>query len=228
MAKILLVEDEEKIARFIRLELMHEGYEVAVSHDGREGLSLAQSGGFDLCLLDIMLPGLNGMEVLRRLRKDSDLPVIMVTARDSVMDKVGGLDLGADDYITKPFSIEELLARIRMVLRRRGGARKEAGLAYGGRLLLCPDSRRVSVDGTDVELTAREFDLLCFLLQNKNIVLSRDKILSAVWGYDYLGETNVVDVYVRYLRSKIDDVYGLNVISTVRGVGYVVRENDHE
>ena len=228
MAKILLVEDEEKIARFIRLELVHEGYDVTVCHDGREGLTLAQEGTFDLCLLDVMLPGLNGMEVLRRLRKDSDLPVIMVTARDSVMDKVGGLDLGADDYITKPFSIEELLARIRMVLRRRGGARKEAELAYGGRLLLCPDSRRVSVDGTDVELTAREFDLLCFLLQNKNIVLSRDKILSSVWGYDYLGDTNVVDVYVRYLRSKIDDVYGLNVISTVRGVGYVVRENDHE
>ncbi len=228
MAKILLVEDEEKIARFIRLELVHEGYEVTVSHDGREGLSLAQSGGFDLCLLDIMLPGLNGIEVLRRLRKDSDLPVIMVTARDSVMDKVGGLDMGADDYITKPFSIEELLARIRMVLRRRGGTRKEGGLTYGGRLQLNPDSRRVSVDGTDIDLTAREFDLLCFLLQNKNIVLSRDKILSAVWGYDYLGETNVVDVYVRYLRSKIDDVFGLDVISTVRGVGYVVRENDHE
>ena len=228
MAKILLVEDEEKIARFIRLELVHEGYDVTVSHDGREGLSLAQNGGFDLCLLDIMLPGLNGMEVLRRLRKDSDLPVIMVTARDSVIDKVGGLDLGADDYITKPFSIEELLARIRMVLRRRGGAKKESGLSYGGRLQLSPDSRRVSVDGTEVDLTAREFDLLCFLLQNKNIVFSRDKILSAVWGYDYPGETNVVDVYVRYLRSKIDDVYGLDVISTVRGVGYVVRENTNE
>ena len=228
MAKILLVEDEEKIARFIRLELVHEGYDVTVCHDGREGLTLAQDGTFDLCLLDIMLPGLNGMEVLRRLRKNSDLPVIMVTARDAVMDKVGGLDLGADDYITKPFSIEELLARIRMVLRRRGSSRKESGLTFGGRLTLNEGARRVSVDNTDVELTAREFDLLCFLLQNKNIVLSRDKILSAVWGYDYLGETNVVDVYVRYLRSKIDDVFGLDVITTVRGVGYVVRENDNE
>jgi len=226
MANILLVEDEEKIARFIRLELEHEGYTVTVCHNGRDGLELAQNGSFDLCLLDIMLPALSGMEVLRRLRKSSELPVIMVTARDAVMDKVGGLDMGADDYITKPFSIEELLARIRMVLRRRGTAAKADNtdrLTFGGRLIMSTNARSVSVDGREVDLTAREFDLLHHLLLNKNIVLSRDKILSAVWGYDYVGETNVVDVYVRYLRSKIDDVFGLQVITTVRGVGYVVR-----
>ena len=231
MAKILLVEDEEKIARFIRLELEHEGYEVAVCHNGRDGLEMAQSGQYDLCLLDVMLPLLSGTELLRRLRKTSEMPVIMVTARDAVMDKVGGLDLGADHYITKPFSIEELLARIRMVLRRRGSAAKPADsqtLCLFGRLTLGVDARSVTVDGAAVDLTAREFDLLHYLLLNKNIVLSREKIMSAVWGYDYVGETNVVDVYVRYLRSKIDDVYNIPVITTVRGVGYVARENGHE
>ena len=179
-SKILIVEDEEKIARFVELELRHEGYEVVKAQDGRTGLGLAEEGGLSLVLLDVMLPELNGFEVLRRLRKTSDVPVIMLTARDAVMDKVAGLDGGADDYITKPFAIEEL--------------------------------------------THREFELLRVILENKNIVISRETLMQKVCGYDYMGETNVIDVYVRYLRSKLDEVFGIKVIQTVRGVGYVIRE----
>ncbi len=229
--RILIIEDEEKIARFTELELSHEGYEVVKCADGRQGLELAENESFSLVLLDIMLPGLNGLEVLRRLRKESDIPVIMLTARDAVMDKVSGLDAGADDYVTKPFAIEELLARIRLVLRRRGEQKPQnaaAGdeLACGG-LALSVSRHEVSFDGRQIELTGREFDLLKTLLENKNIVLSRDSLLERVWGYDYLGETNVVDVYVRYLRSKIDEVFGITLIQTVRGVGYVIRDS-HE
>ena len=231
--RILIIEDEEKIARFIELELIHEGYEVEKCADGRTGLELAESGGFSLVLLDIMLPGLNGLEVLRRLRKTSDVPVIMLTARDAVMDKVAGLDQGADDYITKPFAIEELLARIRLVLRRRPGDHEEGPKAPGdllscGELTLSESHHEVKYAGNEIELTGREFDLLNTLLINKNIVLSREQLLGKVWGYDYMGETNVVDVYVRYLRSKIDEVFGINLIQTVRGVGYVIRDdNEH-
>jgi two-component system response regulator ArlR len=224
---ILIVEDEEKIARFLELELIHEGYEVKKSTDGREGLSLALGGGFDLILLDLMLPGMSGLELMRRLRKSSDVPVIMLTARDAVMDKVSGLDLGADDYVTKPFAIEELLARIRVILRKR--QRSEANtsnrLLEWGDLKLDGGAHTVSYKGEGIELTKREFALLEFMLMNKNIVLSRDTIIERVWGYDYMGETNVVDVYVRYLRSKIDDVYGLGLINTVRGIGYVIKDD---
>ena len=227
-AKILVVEDEEKIARFIELELEYEGYQVEKVADGRQGLDMALSGGFDLVLLDIMLPGLNGVEVLRRIRKGSDVPVIMLTARDAVMDKVSGLDMGADDYITKPFAIEELLARIRLCLRKRTTDTVEpevAGNALScGALTLHPDRHEVAYDGAPVELTSREFALLQTLLENKNIVLGRDTLLERVWGYDYMGETNVVDVYIRYLRSKIDDKFDVKLIKTVRGVGYVVRD----
>jgi len=226
--KILVVEDEEKIARFIELELQYEGYEVTKTIDGREGLTLAETGEYDLLLLDIMLPGLNGLEVLRRLRKTSSLPVIMLTARDAVMDKVSGLDMGANDYITKPFAIEELLARIRACLRKgpdqpatETGA---AGDMVCGLLRLNPQRHEVSYDGTSVELTSREFSLLQTLLENQNIVLSRDTLLERVWGYDYMGETNVVDVYIRYLRSKIDDKFEVKLIRTIRGVGYVLKE----
>ena len=225
--KILIVEDEAKIARFIELELAHEGYETDKAEDGRKGLELAESGVYDLVLLDIMLPGLNGLEVLRRLRRTSDVPVIVLTARDAVMDKVSGLDMGADDYVTKPFAIEELLARIRLALRRRGTA-KAAGeaLSCGGLTLSVP-RHEVKYEGAEIDLTSREFSLLQTLLENKNVVLSRDSLLEKVWGYDYMGETNVVDVYVRYLRNKIDNVYGQNLIQTVRGVGYVIRD-EHE
>ena len=230
--RILIIEDEEKIARFIELELLHEGYEVVKCGDGRTGLEMAESGGFSLVLLDIMLPELNGMEVLRRLRRTSDVPVIMLTARDAVMDKVAGLDQGADDYSTKPFAIEELLARIRLALRRSSHQAHENtqdtpdDLLRCGDITLSPSRHEVKYAGKEIELTSREFDLLNTLLVNKNIVLSRDTLLGTVWGYDYMGETNVVDVYVRYLRSKIDEVFGISLIQTVRGVGYVIRDEN--
>ena len=232
--RILIIEDEEKIARFIELELIHEGYEVGKCADGRTGLEMAEGGDFSLVLLDIMLPELNGLEVLRRLRRSSDVPVIMLTARDAVMDKVAGLDQGADDYITKPFAIEELLARIRLVLRRRSGGGHEAAPVTPddqlscGELTLSESRHEVKYAGNEIDLTGREFDLLNTLLINKNIVLSRDQLLGTVWGYDYMGETNVVDVYVRYLRSKIDEVYGISLIQTVRGVGYVIRDGNEQ
>lgn len=221
--KILIIEDEEKFARFVEMELTYEGYEVTKAFDGRTGLILAESGEHDLVLLDIMLPGLNGMEVLRRLRRSSSVPVIMLTARDSVIDKVSGLDSGADDYITKPFAIEELLARIRTVLRKAPTAPGSQTLTVGD---LCLDvgRRQVTVRDTPVELTKREFDLLHYLLENKDIVLSRETLLENVWGFDFEGETNAVDVYVRFLRAKIDEVFDLKLISTIRGVGYVIRD----
>ena len=225
MAKILVVEDEEKIARFIELELQHEGYETDKAADGRTGLEMAESGGYDLMLLDIMLPQLNGLEVLRRLRRTSNMPVIMLTARDAVMDKVSGLDMGADDYITKPFAIEELLARIRVTLRK-GGSKQEEGesaLSACG-VVMNVAAHSVTCRGQEIALTNKEFSLLKTLLENKNIVLSRDTLLTRVWSYDYIGETNVVDVYVRYLRQKIDDMFGIRLIQTVRGVGYVIKD----
>ena len=223
MTRILIVEDEEAIARFLELELRHEGYAVQKAGDGRTGLELAESGNFDLVLLDILLPELSGLEVIRRLRRSSQIPVIMLTARDTVMDKVSGLDMGADDYITKPFAIEELLARIRSTLRKHGGAVSHDLLTCGG-LTMDPARHTVTYDGTAIELTSREFDVLKLLMENQQIVLSRETFLSRVWGYDYMGETNVVDVYIRYLRSKIDDAFGCTLIHTVRGVGYVLRK----
>ncbi len=223
--KILLIEDEEKLARFVELELMHEGYTVSKAHDGRTGLELAQSGTFDLILLDIMLPGINGIEVLRRIRKTSDIPVILLTARDSVMDKVSGLDTGANDYITKPFEIEELLARIRAALRNSAvRTTVHTDMLTYGQLSLDPSAHIVKYADDTVELTNKEFKLLQKLLENKSVVLSREVLLEDVWGFDYMGETNIVDVYIRYIRSKIDDVYGVKIINTVRGVGYVIRE----
>ena len=225
--KILLVEDEEKLARMVELELRYEGYQVDKSFDGRSGLERALSGEYDLVLLDIMLPQLSGMEVLRRLRKEGvQLPVIMLTARDSVVDKVSGLDSGADDYITKPFAIEELLARIRAALRKRPSAPAEALKLTCGALVMDTERHEVTVRGAPVELTRREFDLLHYLLENKEKVISRESLLDHVWGFDFAGETNAVDVYIRFLRSKIDEKFGVKIIHTVRGVGYVVREED--
>lgn len=225
MPKILLVEDEEKLARVVELELRYEGYEVEKAFDGREGLEKALSGDFDLVLLDIMLPSLSGMEVLRRLRRESQVHVIMVTARDSVVDKVSGLDSGADDYITKPFEIEELLARIRAALRKRP-TRQESAVLTAGPLTMDPERHEVTVKGTPVELTRREFDLLRYLLENKEKVISRESLLDNVWGFDFVGETNAVDVYIRFLRAKIDEAFGIKLIHTVRGVGYVIREEN--
>ncbi|GAA0764746.1 response regulator transcription factor [Clostridium subterminale] len=225
MIKILIVEDEEKIARFIELELMHEGYKVIKANNGRTGLEIAEQGEADLVILDVMLPEINGLEVLRRLRKSSDLPVIMLTARDAVMDKVSGLDAGADDYITKPFAIEELLARIRTALKKRVvTVKKNEDVISCGLLTLDKMRYKVMYDGTEIELTNREFTLLQILMENKNIVLTRDVLIEKVCGYDFFGETNVIDVYVRYLRTKIDDTFKVKIITTVRGVGYVIKD----
>ena len=222
--RILIVEDEAAIARFVELELRHEGYQVDKAEDGRAGLEQALAGQYDLVLLDIMLPALSGLEVLRRLRREKDTPVILLTARDTVMDKVSGLDMGADDYITKPFAIEELLARIRTALRKRPAKAPEPVLTLGP-IAMDTARRQVRCNGQAVELTTREFDVLRLFLENPEIVLSRETFLSRVWGYDYVGETNVVDVYIRYLRSKLDAACGKSLIHTVRGVGYVLRED---
>ncbi len=242
--KILIVEDELQLARIVELELMHEGYEVAKAIDGREGLSMAESGEYSLILLDLMLPELNGLEVLRRLRKNSNIPVILLTARDSVMDKVSGLDAGADDYITKPFAIEELLARIRVALKKyeqimsisnttdvtlQNNDEKSKDMLQCNGIYINKLSHSVCYKdhsgSNDIELTNREYMLLCVLIENKNIVLSRDTLMEKVCGYDYMGETNVIDVYVRYLRNKIDDRFGIKLISTVRGAGYMIKED---
>jgi two-component system response regulator ArlR len=230
---ILIVEDEVKIARFLELELKHEGYEVEVAYDGRTGYDKAVSGGIDLIILDLMLPELSGIEVCRRVRRVSDVPIIMLTAKDDISDKVMGLDMGADDYITKPFAIEELLARIRTALRRKSGAKTQNGdvsqnirknTIKAGNLELSKDEYKVTYSGEEITLSKKEFELLLYLMENKDIVLSREKILENVWGYDFMGDTNVTDVYIRYLRSKIDQRFGVQYIHTVRGVGYTFKE----
>ena len=231
-AKILVVEDEEKLARFVELELIHEGYEVRTEGSGRAALAEALAGSYDLILLDIMLPELNGLEVLRRLKKEKDTPVILLTARDAVMDKVSGLDAGAVDYVTKPFAIEELLARIRVALKLhprqdgnvQGVQTTSEGMLVWGPLTMDIPRHRVSMNGHEIPLTNREFLMLRTLLENMDIVLSRDTLLEKVCGYEYAGETNVIDVYIRYLRSKIDDVFDVHMIRTVRGVGYVINK----
>lgn len=227
MAKILIVEDDSKIARFVELELRHEGYETETATDGRTGLAKALEPQTDLVLLDIMLPELSGMEVCRRIRQESTVPVIMLTAKGDVTDKVAGLDMGANDYMTKPFAIEELLARIRVALKSHSGEAKKGNTQLShGKLTVDPAARQVSFDGEPLSLTKKEFDLLAFLLKNKNRAVPREELLSAVWDYDYAGDTNVVDVYVRYLRQKVEEPLGLRFIETVRGVGYMVRDEN--
>ncbi|NLY48871.1 MAG: response regulator transcription factor [Clostridiales bacterium] len=225
MAKILIVEDELKIARFLELELKHEGYEVLIAQDGRQGLEKALKEMVDLVILDIMLPGLNGIEVCRRIRMESQVPIIMLTAKDDVSDKVAGLDTGADDYMTKPFAIEELLARIRVALnRKRSVAEPKNESLIIGELKINPASRTVFYKDDEIVLTKKEYELLEYLVRNRNMVVSREQLLNHVWDYEYFGDTNVVDVYVRYLRQKIDDKYGILLISTVRGVGYIIKD----
>ncbi|AEP86294.1 MULTISPECIES: two-component system response regulator YkoG [Bacillus] len=222
---ILIVEDEEKIARVLQLELEYEGYSVTIKHDGTEGLNAAAEGGYSLVLLDVMLPGLSGLEVLRRLRKtDQQTPVILLTARDSIPDKVTGLDIGANDYVTKPFEIEELLARIRAALRQNGTKTEDIGtfLTYDD-LRVNEKTREVRRGDKEVELTPREFDLLVYMLKHPQQVLTREQILNSVWGFDYIGDTNVVDVYIRYIRKKLDYPYEKQLIHTVRGVGYAIK-----
>lgn len=257
MARILIAEDEEKIARFVTLELEHEGYQVEHAADGRTAVDLALERDYDLILLDVLLPQLNGMEVLRRVRKHKDVPVIMVTARDAVMDKVAGLDAGADDYLTKPFAIEELFARIRVALKRAEAVRAAssvggAGTGEGatgagtaatspasdsaktsavpspavltvGSVVLDPDRREVTVGSSTIVLTAREFDVLALLMAHAGTVLTRERIAHEALGYEYVGDTNNVDVHIAHLRAKIEDAGGARIIQTVRGVGYVCR-----
>jgi DNA-binding response OmpR family regulator len=221
---ILIIEDEKQIARFLELELKHEGYAVEIEYDGRGGLNRVEEKELGLVLLDIMLPGINGMEVCRRIRQFSEVPVIMLTARDETTDKVMGLDIGANDYVTKPFEIEELLARIRAVLRNKNHSGQLKKNLAAGDLKMDMEKRQVSRGNENIDLTKKEYDLLEYLLRNKGIVLTRDQILENVWGYDYAGDTNVVDVYIRYLRSKMDDEHDTRLIQTVRGVGYILRE----
>lgn len=255
MARILIVEDEEKIARFVTLELEHEGYQVEHAADGRTAVDLALERDYDLILLDVLLPQLNGMEVLRRVRKHKDVPVIMVTARDAVMDKVAGLDAGADDYLTKPFAIEELFARIRVALKRSEAARTASGVGGAGAgdagvdataippvsdstqasaspspaaltvdsVALDPNRREVTVGGSPIVLTARELDVLALLMAHAETVLTRERIAHEALGYEYVGDTNNVDVHIAHLRAKIEDAGGARIIQTVRGVGYVCR-----
>lgn len=227
-ANILIVEDEKKISRVLQLELQYENYETEIADNGKDALKLIEENKFDLVLLDIMIPELSGLEVLRRVRRtDKATPIILLTARDEVYDKVSGLDLGADDYVTKPFQIEELLARIRVHLRKPKQQQtiKEEILSIGD-LSVNISTREVKRADNNIELTPREFDLLVCLLKNANIVLSRDQLIEQVWGYDYYGDTNVVDVYIRYLRQKIDKGYEQTYIQTVRGVGYTIKEQD--
>ena len=227
MSKILIIEDEKNLARFVELELQHEGYDTFACKNGREGLEVALEKDWDAILLDLMLPELNGLEVCRRVRQVKNTPIIMMTARDSVIDRVSGLDHGADDYIVKPFAIEELLARLRAVLRRvdlesEQNASKQTTVTY--RDLTIEKENRVVRRGDEIiELTKREYELLLALMENVNVVLARDVLLNKVWGYETQIETNVVDVYIRYLRNKIDRPGEDSYIQTVRGTGYVMR-----
>ncbi|MCP2033277.1 DNA-binding response OmpR family regulator [Planomicrobium sp. HSC-17F08] len=226
--RILIVEDEKSIARVLELELTYEGYQTGVAHTGSEGLIQFRENDWDLILLDLMLPEIHGLDVLKRIRSsDPAIPVILLTAKNDVKDKVAGLDLGANDYVTKPFEIEELLARIRACLRQSTGNGNSEVRRFE-QLELNETTREVSRSGRSVELTPREFDLLLYLMQHPQQVLSREQVLNAVWGYDYYGDTNVIDVYIRYLRKKIDTGEPSTYIQTVRGVGYVLKEHVHE
>ncbi|CEI82500.1 putative transcriptional regulatory protein YkoG [Oceanobacillus oncorhynchi subsp. incaldanensis] len=223
--RILIVEDEQKISRVLQLELEYEGYETIVAADGKQALEYIEAEEWSLILLDIMIPELSGLEVLRRVRRqENDTPVILLTARDEVYDKVNGLDLGANDYITKPFQIEELLARIRANLRKTVQSGSSNETLQVGDLQIDTAAHEVIRSGNMIELTPREYNLLVCLLENKNRVLTREQLIEKVWGFDYIGETNVVDVYIRYLRQKIDKGYDKAYIQTIRGVGYSIKE----
>jgi DNA-binding response OmpR family regulator len=221
-ARILVVEDEEKLAKFVQLELGYEGYEVIVASDGLSGLMAARDSEPDLVLLDWMMPGLTGVEVCRRLRATGAMmPIILLTAKDGIEDRVAGLDAGADDYVLKPFSIEELLARVRAHLRRNQPEDPEA--FQFSDLTLSRKTRQVTRGDRAIELTAKEFDLLDYLISHPKQVLSRDRILEEVWGYDFMGDSNIIEVYIRYLRLKLEAENETRLIQTVRGVGYVMR-----
>lgn len=217
---ILVIEDDAAISRVLKLELEHEGYDVDVAADGLSGLERALKEP-DLVILDLMLPRMDGMEVCRRVRSKSRVPIIMLTARDMVPDRVAGLDSGADDYVTKPFATDELLARVRARLREREPVSNI--IAYRD-LIMDRDRREVTRAGKTISLTAKEYALLEFLLIHRNKVHSRDELFNGVWGSDFLGDSNLIDVYIRYLRGKIDDGFDDKLITTVRGVGYTIKD----
>ena len=220
---ILLVEDEVKLARFVEIELTYEGYQVTVKNDGLEGLTAARELHPDIILLDWGLPGLTGVEICRRLRSTGDkVPIVLLTAKDEISDRVAGLDAGADDYVLKPFSIEELLARVRAHLRRTQEPNPDV-LKFAD-LSLNRSTREVLRGDRSIELTAKEFDLLEYLLAHPRQVLTRDQILEKVWGYDFMGDSNIIEVYIRYLRLKLETDTTPKLIHTVRGVGYSLRE----
>ena len=225
MTKIFIVEDERRIARFLQMELEHEGFQTANESNGLRAYERIIQENYDLVLLDIMLPGMDGLTICKNVRKLSDIPIIMLTAKDEINDKVTGLDIGADDYFTKPFAIQELLARIRVALRKHNNNAKqeEPSVFTFKNITVYLDRHEVLVNDTVVELTKKEYDLLLYMLQNHDHVLSREQILQSIWGYEYMGDTNVVDVYIRYLRSKIDDEFNEKYIHTVRGIGYVIK-----
>lgn len=228
-AHILLIEDETQIARVVKMELEYEGFQVTVEHNGREGLEAALQTEIDLILLDVMLPGLNGLEVLRRLRKENrNVPVILLTARNTTLDIVSGLDQGANDYVPKPFRIEELLARIRACLRNHPKAIQENSLLKVKDLIIDTDAREVSRNRKNISLTPKEYDFLLYLVMNKNKVVTRDNILRNVWGWGYEGETNILDVTVAHLRKKIDEGFSSPLFTTVWGVGYTIKEKTDE
>ena len=221
--KVFIVEDDENIGRILEMELNHEGFETERESDGKLALEKILKNDFDIVILDLMLPSMNGVTICKEVRKTSDVPIIMLTAKDDTVDKVTGLDSGADDYVTKPFVMEELLARIRVALRKTNKPKTDEEKISVRNLTLYPARFETVINGKNVLLTKKEFLLLEYLVRNQKMVLSRDQILEAVWGYNYMGDTNVVDVYVRYLRSKIDDAFGEKYLHTVRGVGYVVK-----
>lgn len=226
--RVLIVEDERRIARFLQMELEHEGMHTAIEDNGRRAYERIMQENYDLILLDVMLPDMDGFTICRKVRELSQVPIIMLTAKDDIDDKVQGLDIGADDYITKPFATPELLARMRVVLRRQESQREtreaQEEILSVKNLIMYPARHEVKVDAVPVELTKKEYDLLEYLLRNKRNVLTRDQILSNVWDYDYMGDTNVVDVYIRYLRQKLDDRFQEKYIHTMRGVGYVIKD----
>ncbi|WP_151733499.1 response regulator transcription factor ['Paenibacillus yunnanensis' Narsing Rao et al. 2020] len=221
--RVLIIEDETAMIRLLELELAYEGYETAVACDGLSGAEKALQESFDFILLDLNLPGINGIEVCKRIRACKQTPILMLTARDTVSDRVRGLDTGADDYIPKPFAIEELLARMRS-LRRRLQAPDTGELLSAKDLTLNTASHQVSRGGREIELSQREYELLHCLLTHKNRLMNREALLNLVWGYSYAGETNVVDVYIRYVRMKIDEGYEEKLIHTIRGSGYILKD----
>lgn len=222
--KILVVDDEALLVKGIRFNLQNEGYEVITGSDGLEAVQAVQTQHPDLVVLDVMMPNMDGLSACAKIREFSDVPIIMLTAKDDVSDKVMGLDMGADDYMTKPFAIEELLARIRVALKKhRADTAQSTGARNAGKLHMEPASYSAGYGGEPINLTKKEFDLLNYLWQHENTAITRDDLLTNVWGYEFTGDTNIVDVYIRYLRQKIDDRFGIKTIHTIRAVGYMFR-----